>query len=181
MRHDDQCACVRCAAGWCARMGFLELHKQFSCVECRDPALQEALRALLSIKPLMAALHRSYDELGVMRALVKKRMRALVVVLRETQDASSSSCSLPSATSSVTPALEHCIEYVRHHEHASDPDVRCWASICAALHADVQARTLLLRLSNTDDYDARLTSFVLGTIDWIVSECNRRGFAVRPR
>lgn len=160
-------------------MGFLELHKEFSCVECRDPALQEGLRAFLSIKPLMAALHRSYDELGVMRALVKKRMRALVVALRETQDASSSS--LPSATSSVTPALEHCIQYVRHHEHASDPDVRCWASVCAALHADAQARTLLLRLSNTDDYDERLASLVLSTLDWVVSECNRRGFAVRPR
>ena len=146
-------------------MGFDALYRELGAVE----GAPEALRRLLQMPALVAALRANYVQAGVYKPILKARIRALLQRLQKGEPLADA------GPMQIHARAQELADRLVLYEHAADVDVRRWARIALELRADPEALTLLCSFC-----DAKLAPFVQSVTSWIVSECNRRGCPMRP-
>jgi hypothetical protein len=136
----------------------------------------EALRRMLAVPAMAEVLRVNYEAAGVHSHALREQVR---IVLRHLAEGPRPDASPPRGRAPrVGPMLRHVVARLALHVHAPHPDCRRWALACAALHGDERALDVVCDVA--DRCEPRVRELVVSAVDWMVSECNRRGSPVLP-
>lgn len=149
-------------------MGFKRLHKKLLAL---DGPRADAMRLLLTSPSLCTSLCINYESHFLLQPILDKEIEAcLVRCLTQREDTN--------APSEFRPLLEHVVEQFRLHVHASDPEVKRWATIATELHSRPAAFEFLVDVC--DHLDERIALAVRSAISYTISESIRRKVVVIP-
>lgn len=157
-------------------MGFESFHASLTEICRKHPTARSAVfLRLLAMPSLTTIVRNHYTTLGPLRKPCRRYVEQLTeVFVREKPDEE-----YRGADGDLGKYVKHLLASVKLHAHASDPDVRRWAQICADLDEDDGLRATVCDFFDRLD-DARVANVVRGSLDWTVSECIRRGAPVMP-
>ena len=155
-------------------MGFDKLHSSLVVACSKDTPRAVVLRRALAIPVLVATMRSCYRSLGPAKEVFKVRFQKVIEEMAAEQPHSHHP-----PKPNVGPYLTHLVRGLKLHLHASDPDVRRWAQVGAALDADAELCQTLCAMCDENE-DARVCDALRTLFDWTLSECIRRGAPIMP-
>ena len=154
-------------------MGFDTLHASLVAACDKGTPRGAIVKRALALPVLVATLRNCYKSLGPIKQPFKARLKAII------EEVSADAPPKAEAAPELGPYLKHLVRGLALHVHASDPDVRRWASVGAALDADPELCETLCAMCD-EHQDRRVCDGLRALFDWTLSECIRRGAPIVP-